>query len=199
MKNLGGREKNMGGRKNLSGREKNVGDWERRRAVLETGLGVVVLAAASALAAAGQAAGATDPGPRILVSFPGLEPVPGEIVREIDDPHTGDRWLLMRDPSHPGGPGRLVLAESAGNQARQRQAGAELSQVELRPVIRAGERLIVEENTPVVEARLEAVALGPAVVGSPLDVRLRIGGRVVRAVALAPGRAAFQPESEARP
>ena len=29
----------------------------------------------------------------------------GEIVREIDDPHTGDRWLLVRDASHPGGPG----------------------------------------------------------------------------------------------
>jgi len=30
-----------------------------------------------------------------------------QIVREIDDPHLGTRWLLMRDPVHPAGPGRL--------------------------------------------------------------------------------------------
>ena len=28
-----------------------------------------------------------------------------ELVREIDDPHTGVRWLLMRNSEHPGGPG----------------------------------------------------------------------------------------------
>jgi len=67
------------------------------------------------------------------------------------------------------------------------------------PVIRAGDRLIVEEKTAVAEVRLEAVALGPAGNGFPLLVRLKIGGRVVRAVALGPGRAAFAPETEARP
>jgi hypothetical protein len=66
-----------------------------------------------------------------------------------------------------------------------------------RLVIHAGDRLIVEENTAVVESRLEAVALGPAVVGSPLDARLKVGGKVVRAVALGRGRAAFL--AEARP
>ena len=35
--------------------------------------------------------------------------------------------------------------------------------------------------------------------GSALEVRLAIGGRVVRAVALGPGRAAFQPETGVRP
>jgi flagella basal body P-ring formation protein FlgA len=69
----------------------------------------------------------------------------------------------------------------------------------MQPVIRAGERLIVEESTAVVDARLEAVALGPAAIGSPLNVKLAIGGKVVRAVALAPGRAAFQAETEVSP
>ena len=48
------------------------------------------------------------------------------MVREIDDPHTGDRWKLMRDPVHPEGPGRLVLVTgpgiepvSAGNSRRK--------------------------------------------------------------------------------
>jgi hypothetical protein len=120
-------------------------------------------------------------------------PAQGEIVREIDDPHTGGRWLLTRDPVHPAGPGRLVLVARFRPEYRPIQPGVEPP----RPVIHAGDRLVVEENTAVIEARLEAVALGPAVVGSPLDVRLKIGGKVVRAVALGPGRAAFL--AEARP
>ncbi len=147
-----------------------------------------LLAFAAASAAHGQSGGAAT---RIFVSSSGLEPVAGEIVREIDDPHTGSRWLLMRDLSHPGGPGRLLLAGEFRNHLRPSQPGVEPP----RTVIRAGDRLVVEENTAVVEARLEAVALGPAVVGSPLDVRLKIGGKVVRAVALGPGRAAFETEA----
>jgi hypothetical protein len=138
----------------------------------------------------GQADGAAH---LIFVSSAGMEPVAGEIVREIDDPHTGAHWMLMRDPDHPAGPGRLVLAAGTHNDLRSGHPEVE----PLRPVIRAGDRLVVEENTAVVESRLEAVALGPAVIGSPLDVRLKIGGKVIRAVALGPGRAAFQ--AEARP
>jgi hypothetical protein len=138
---------------------------------------------------------------RILISPPGLvrAQAGGEIVREIDDPHSGARWLLMRNSDHPGGPGLLVLAEGGRNPVQRGQAGFGPSGVDPQTVIRAGERLIVEENTPVVEARLEAVALGPAVIGSVLDARLKIGGRVVRAVALGPGRAELQPQTEARP
>jgi hypothetical protein len=39
----------------------------------------------------------------------------GEVVREIDDPHTGDRWLLKRNDQAPGGPGRLVLVAARRN------------------------------------------------------------------------------------
>jgi hypothetical protein len=66
-------------------------------------------------------------------------------------------------------------------------------------VIHTADRLIVQEDTALVVARLEAVALGPALSGSSLKVRLLIGGSVVRAVALGPGRAVFAPETEARP
>jgi hypothetical protein len=68
-----------------------------------------------------------------------------------------------------------------------------------RPVIRAGDRLIVEQDTAVIEARLEAIALGAAAVGSSLNVRLRIGGKLLRVVAQAPGRAVIPPEQEVRP
>ncbi|MGA3262724.1 MAG: hypothetical protein ABSC47_01615 [Terracidiphilus sp.] len=158
-------------------------------------LGLALLALSVATAAHGQTGGLADSAPRVLISYSELPPAYGEIVREIDDPHTGARWLLMRDPSHPGGPGRLLLVGGFRPEYRPSQPGVEPP----RPVIRAGDRLIVEENTAVAEARLEAVALGPAVIGSPLDARLKIGGNVVRVVAVAPGRAAFQPQAEARP
>jgi hypothetical protein len=154
-------------------------------------LAVALPAFAAALSALGQAGDSSFTYPQVLLSS-GL--TQGEIVREIDDPHTGGRWLLMRDPVHPAGPGRLVLA--GGMRIAVPQPGAPAVEPP-RPVIHAGDRLIVEENTAVVEARLEAVALGPAGIGSPLDVRLKIGGKVVRAVALGPGRAAFL--AEARP
>jgi hypothetical protein len=129
---------------------------------------------------------------------------PAEIVREIDDPQTGARWLLMRDSSHPGGPGRMVLlaADRRGSgkaPGRAATGGAGGKDARFHPVIRSGDRLIVEEHTAVVDAVLEARALNPAAQGSALNVRLTIGGKVVRAVAMGAGRAAFLPETEVRP
>ena len=62
------------------------------------------------------------------------------------------------------------------------------------PVIHAGDRLIVEEHTAVAEAGWRLWRWDSAAVGRPLRVRLEIGGKVLRAVALGPGRAAFWPE-----
>jgi hypothetical protein len=125
----------------------------------------------------------------------------GEIVREIDDPHTGDRWLLMRDDAVPGGPGRMVLIAAhrhapAGMLVR---SAPERVDAVLGPVIRAGDRLVVEEHTAIADARLEARALNPATVGSAFNVRLTVGGRVVRAVALASGHAVLEPDTGVRP
>jgi hypothetical protein len=124
------------------------------------------------------------------------------IVREIDDPNTGDHWLLVRNDQIPGGPGRLVLAAAhrkASGGAALPTARLSAGEAEFLPVIRTGDRLIVEEHTARVDAVLEARALNPAAPGAAFDVRLRIGGRVVRAVALGPGRAALHPEAEVRP
>jgi hypothetical protein len=120
------------------------------------------------------------------------------VIREIDDPHTGDRWLLLRESSQPGGPGRLVLA-AALDELGPEGAGTGLSRPQPLPVIHTGDRLIVEENTAVAQARLQAVALGPALLGGPLKVRLVPGGAVVPAVALGPGRAAFVQDTGVRP
>ena len=120
----------------------------------------------------------------------------GDLVREIDDPHTGIRWLLIRNDANPGGPGRFTLitagqAPAGGNTQPENHA----TPLRFQPVIHSGDRLIVEEHTAVADARLQARALNSAALGSVFPVRLAIGGRVVRAVALGPGRAALKPET----
>ena len=56
-------------------------------------------------------------------------------------------------------------------------------------MIRAGDALIVEDDTGNANVRLEAVALGPAAACSEFQAKLKIGGASIEVVALAPGRA----------
>ncbi|MGA9071038.1 MAG: hypothetical protein WB424_12325 [Terracidiphilus sp.] len=159
-------------------------------------IGIALLVLAAGLAPAQEAAGGRR---QVMVSSGGLLAAGaaqlgalGQLYREIDDPNLGDRWLLVRNEQFPGGPGRMVrVGLAGGGQAAAPAAVAAL------PVIRPGDRVIVEEHTAVVDAVLEARALTPAAVGAVFEVRLVIGGRVVRVVALGSGRAAFA--TEARP
>jgi hypothetical protein len=184
------------------------------RARQKEGLGLVLAVMAAAVPAAGQVATEQPAreqkaGSQVLLGVTRMDSMqatlPGRLLRVIEDANLGDRWLLVRDGKHPGGPARLVLDTEARRERLRRAPAVAPGEADLTapplpaPLIRTGDRLVVEENTPVVEARLEAVALGPAWAGSKLNVRLEIGGRVVRAVALAPGRAALQPEAVGRP
>lgn len=177
---------------------------------LEVALGAAVLALWAASISCAQSPATIIPRAQVILSSGELPEASqesltqgerGEVVREIDDPSTGDRWLLLRQGAVPGGPGRLVLAAGQRNAAAGmfERSARRTTKSRLLPVIRAGDRLIVEEHTAVADAVLEAQALGPAALGSTLDVRLTIGGRVVRAVALASGRAVLQPETGVRP
>ncbi len=173
-------------------------------------VGLALLAAAAWVPAWSQSAdGVTRAasGLRIAAEYPrpAVSPL-GDVAREIDDPHTGDQWMLMRDPVHPGGPGRLVLVQGAGTRlasAGKRDETQPDARIAKRapslPVIHAGDTLVVEEHTAVVEARLEAMALSPAVEGAVFKVRLKIGGKVVRAIAVSAERAVFAPQDEAQP
>lgn len=107
---------------------------------------------------------------------------------EIDDPSSGMRWLLYA--SADGGPGRLVPVSSVAIAEKGRAATPSVPV----PLIYAGDRIVLEEHTPLVDSRLEAVALGSAAAGGTMRVRLAIGGRVVAAVALARGRALLASE-----
>lgn len=102
--------------------------------------------------------------------------------RVIEDPHLGRRWVLSRDPKHPGGPGTLA-EQRAGERVKSETA----QKAPL--VIRAGDRVLVEENTRVARGLFEAVALSTARQGERFRLRLVVGGRVVRGIAIAPGRA----------
>lgn len=119
---------------------------------------------------------------------------PGNIYREIDDPHTGDRWLVVRDSNNPAGPGRMVQVSKAATASGAGPASSSGSNLETKsslPVIHSGDSLIVIEETAAVSEQLEAVALESAAQGSIFEVRLNIGGRTYRAVATGPGRARF--------
>jgi hypothetical protein len=129
-----------------------------------------------------------------------------DAVRKIEDSGTGERWLLLRDDNHTGGPGRLVVAGPSGNAVRgegsesdsvqRRHAEASVSR---KPIIRAGDRLVIHEDSARVDVLLEGVALTPALAGSSLKVRLNFGGGIVRAIAVGPGRATLSPQTEFRP
>jgi len=137
-----------------------------------------------------QTAVSSRPGPRIAPAAPASasNAAQGEIVGEIDDPHTGGCWLLERDPSHPAGPGRLVLT-SVGQTIFPRPTHPGSKREPDLPVLRSGDRVVVEEHSAVADARLDAVAMGPALAGAWFQARLAIGGHIVKAVAVGPGRA----------
>ena len=145
----------------------------------------------------------------LAVAVVGQQPAAGvlrqDILRQIDDPGAHGVWLLTRDPVHPAGPGRMIwvpdrvrLQEASGDAAAA-AASREPGQIAIRPVILAGDRVVVEEETPVVDARLSATALNPAPAGMGFNARLEIGGQVVRAIAVAPGLARLAPQTGAQP
>ncbi len=107
-------------------------------------------------------------------------------VREIADPYTGMLWVLSRDASHPGGPGKMIATSE--RVADVRRGVVPRTTVTMVPVIRAGDGILVEEHTRLVDLELEAVALGPATPGKMLHARTR-SGSVLCATALGPGRA----------
>jgi hypothetical protein len=125
-----------------------------------------------------------------------VESAPASCVREILDRSNGNRWILQHNRTGSAGPGRMILITSSASPiasgSREKVPSPKRRGVAWptpAPIIRAGERLIVEEHTAMVEASLEAIALGQATTGAVLVVRLKVGGKTVKAIARAPGRA----------
>lgn len=115
------------------------------------------------------------------------------VVTERTDLATGAHWVLMRDASNPAGPARWMRDAADG----QMGAGSRVDPGagKQSTVIHAGDRIVLEERTRVLEARFEATALTGAKSNEPLRVRLTIGGRVLLARAVAPGLAEIEEET----
>lgn len=164
-----------------------------------TGGATVIWATLAAMPAASPLrARASNAGEGAAILRPPSSPSHSVILREIDDPATGNLWLLEQEVGHPGGPGRLVLA-TGGHAASGTGENGSPSAGEAVPVtpvsdmlvIRAGDAVMLVAHTAVMDAALEAVALAPARAGAAFPVRLKMGGKVVKAVALGAGRAAW--------
>jgi hypothetical protein len=112
-----------------------------------------------------------------------------------EDPASGIRWRVAKDPSHPEWPARLVKVSdrascghwSAGpltTQERRVTVGAAQ-----RPIVRPGDSIVVSQDTRAVNAEFDATALSNGWPGDSIKVRLRFGGKVMRVKVTAPGRA----------
>jgi hypothetical protein len=108
----------------------------------------------------------------------------GEVRKEITDPCLGQRWQLVVDASHPGWPARMTLlnpnGQRPGNHVRagsSRSGRTSLDQADLvsgveSMIIRVGDRVTVDQDSDILRARFEAVALDSAGRGERLRVRL---------------------------
>ncbi len=131
-----------------------------------------------------------------------IEPGRPVLVREIADLTTKSRWLLLRNAVNPGGPGRLMQEkiENAGL-ATPGSAGGHIDSSlrdtsVLPPIIRAGDRLVISEQSLKLDARFDGVAMQPSAAGGSFHVRLKFNGKIMIAIAQAPGRATLCPLAE---
>jgi hypothetical protein len=125
------------------------------------------------------------------------------VAREIDDPRARIRWQVLKNGDNPGGPGRLlpvakIFADCDVRQPNQIAAPG-MRTATARPVIRAGDALIIEDDSNAARIRLEAVAMMPAAAGAVFKVRLKFGNAQVNAIALTAGRAKLAPLLEVQP
>lgn len=116
------------------------------------------------------------------------EPSHGSLQREIVDPCLGNRWQWTADLEHPERPARLILLDAGSrptlisSSPPSREAFPRTVPVRLSPAsfaVRAGDRVTVVQETPILRARFQAVALESAPIGESFRVRL-IGGADVR-------------------
>lgn len=117
-------------------------------------------------------------------------------VRIIEDRATRTKWLIEPNLEHPAGPGKIVAASHDGISVPSQIEQQRMRSTQTYPaaIIHPGDAVIVFEETSVSEARLEGVAVSMASYGEPVKVRLKIGGRSLDAVTVAPGRARLLPQ-----
>ena len=144
----------------------------------------------------------------------GRKPQAGQ---QLIDPCLGSHWQMVLNPAHPGWPGRLVLLDPkdrnsirhndhTGERASEEMEAAvqspglleenqSVSKLASPVTIRIGDHVTVDQQSEVMQARFQAVALESAGVGQRLLVRLNAGansqrsGPVIPVLATGAGRA----------
>jgi hypothetical protein len=143
-----------------------------------------------------------------------------QVLRESADPCLGFRWRLVADPAHPGWPARMVMVDDGRHSDAYRVAAAVIPSMvpgsagnSSSAIIYAGDPVTVDQDTGVLRARFQAVALEAAGVGQPLRVRLAVQsdrrlransvvtslGPIISVVATEVGRAVWRFASSASP
>ena len=123
-------------------------------------------------------------------------PPTAQLFRSVDDPALATRWLLMRDPRHPGAPGRMVeaparivspggLNSAADHGDARKQTGL---QRKAKPVVRVGDEILVVSENPDSQLTLHARALSAGCAGDKISARIDVFHREVHARVLAAGR-----------
>ncbi len=130
---------------------------------------------------------------------------PREVLRSelrsaITDPCLGDQWELVVNAQNPEAPGRLIRTNIHQTQRLQTVQPA----APHRMVIRPGDRVLVHQTSPVMDAQFQAVALESARAGDVFRVQLRavrnlestaasiLTGPVLQVRATGPGLAQLQ-------
>jgi hypothetical protein len=107
----------------------------------------------------------------------------------------GSCWTLEPNAAHPEGPGQWREERERGGCGTAPHAGNRegltpgTARIPVRPIIRSGDRLTIEDDSDRVETRLQGVALGSAAPGEIFPVRLPTTQSEMRAIALSSGRA----------
>jgi hypothetical protein len=107
-----------------------------------------------------------------------------------------ERWQLVANSAYPAGPGRWIRSSSPGAAASPALRTISGNLPEPRSaspfVVRAGERVVLDEDRGRVSFSLVGRALGSARAGEPLRVQmLGLNAPVMTVVALSPGRVGF--------
>lgn len=103
------------------------------------------------------------------------------IIRQIQDYSTHVQWILIEDMSHPDLPARLTQARDGGSCGQPAELDSkprdpDLERMYRLPIVHTGDALTVLQHTPFAMVHLEAIALGPAMVGQTFRVRLKSSG-----------------------
>jgi hypothetical protein len=138
-------------------------------------------------------------------------PTATAVSREFFDPCLRLHWQLQTNPAHPEQPGRLVLVNPnntlPGQPARSAKNQPSPAHSSPAPIIHAGDRVTVDQQTEVLHAHFQAVALEPALPGQRMKVRLSVGDHSARGLdatiltvlATTPGQARWQASEGTRP